>query len=232
VAEAADMNQSERRRCIEKNDLSTRTSVTIPQLACKYGVSENTIKADFIALETIGVAYCANPSGKPQLWFAVQPSNSLDMTLELAFALKYINDTVKTMLPDEIYQSIEHVFEAARATYHKKRNANHQSKVVRFERLTTQVDLSKHLALRHIDHDALNAVKSAISSGNQLLIEIDDCDHVLSDISVFEMENMLFLKGRSSGISGKTEQFNFCDITAAHEFDSLTNWRTATRRAA
>ncbi|CCQ11218.1 hypothetical protein PALB_20950 [Pseudoalteromonas luteoviolacea B = ATCC 29581] len=226
------MNQSERRRCIEKNDLSTRTSVTIPQLACKYGVSENTIKADFIALETIGVAYCANPNGKPQLWFAVQPSNSLDMTLELAFALKYVNETVKSMLPDDIYQSIEHVFEAAQSIYHKKRNANHQSKVMRFERLTAQVDLSKHLALRHIDYDALNAVKSAISSGNQLLIEIDDCDHVLSDVSVFEMDNMLFLKGKSIGSTSKIEQFNASEITAAYEFDSLTNWRTATRCAA
>lgn len=226
------MNQSERRRCIEKNDLSTRTSVTIPQLACKYGVSESTIKADFIALETIGVAYCANPNGKPQLWFAVQPSNSLDMTLELAFALKYVNDTVKAMLPDEIYQSIEHVFEAAQATYHKKRNANHQSKVVRFERLIAKVDLSKHLALKHISHDALSAVKSAISSGNQLLVETAFGEHVLNDVSVFELNNMLFLKGRSSGITGKIEQLNTCEITAVSEFDSLTNLRPATRRAA
>ncbi|MEJ6531753.1 hypothetical protein [Pseudoalteromonas lipolytica] len=226
------MNQSERRRCIEKNDLSTRTSVTIPQLACKYGVSENTIKADFIALETIGVAYCANPNGKPQLWFAVQPSNSLDMTLELAFALKYVNETVKAMLPDEIYQSIEHVFEAAQATYHKKRNANHQSKVVRFERLTAQVDLSKHLILKHIGHDALNTVKSAISSGSQLLVETASGEHVLNDVSVFELNNMLFLKGKSSGFNGRIEQFNACDIKAVNEFDSLTNLRPTTRRAA
>ena len=226
------MNQSERRRSIEKNDLSTRYSVTIPELAFKYGVSDNTIKSDFIALETIGVAYCANPDGKPQLWFAVQPSNSLDMTLELAFALKYVNETVKAMLPDEVYQSIEHVFEAAQVTYHKKRNANHQSKVVRFERLTAQVDLSKHLILKHISHDALNAVKSAISLGSQLLVETASGEHVLNDVSVFELNEILFIKGKSCGVTGKIEQFNTSEITAANEFDSQTHLRPATRCAA
>ena len=232
MAEVASMNQSERRRSIEKNDLSTRYSVTIPELACKYGVSENTIKSDFIGLETIGVAYCANPNGKPQLWFAVQPSNSLDMTLELAFALKYVNETVKAMLPDEIYHSIEHVFEAAQTTYHKKRNANHQSKVVRFERLTAQVNLSKHLALKHISYAALSAIKSAISSDNHLLIKTASGEHVLESVSIFELESMLFLKGKSTGVTGKIEQFNACDIAAAHKLDSLTDWRPTARRAA
>lgn len=221
------MNQSERRRLIEHHDLSTKVAVTIPELAIHYHVSENTIKADLLALETAGAAYCANPNGKPQLWFAVQNAHSLEMTLELALALNLVSKSVQRILPPEIYSSIEHVFDSANTTYQKNRIANHQSKVIRFERAVGNVDLNKHTVLNNIRPDVFNTMKSAICSDCELHFKTPDLDIVVSRISLIELKGRLFIRGISEG---KQCHLAASDILAARESKPL--WQESPRRAA
>jgi transposase len=223
------MNQSERRRTIENQYLSTRVEITIPELALIFGVSENTIKADLLALEVFGVAYCANPDGKPQKWYATQPTEPDEMSLELAFALKNVKEAVRTMLPAELYEAVSPMFEAANETYQKKQKANHQSKVVRFERSVASVDFSRHVALNNITVKVLESVKSAICSGNELKLEVDDCEHTISHVSVFEVDGDLYIKGKSIGMAAKAQQFLASEITAAREIDQQLLWHPLPR---
>ncbi|MFB2814329.1 hypothetical protein ACE014_10835 [Shewanella xiamenensis] len=221
------MNQAERRRLIEHHDLSTKVAVTIPELAIHYHVSENTIKADLLALEIVGAAYCSNPNGKPQLWFAAQNAHTLEMTLELAITLNLVSKSVQRILPPEIYRSIEHVFDAANATCQKKRIANHQSKVIRFERAVGNVDLNRHMVLNNIRPDVFNTVKSAICSDCELHFKTSDFDIVASRISLIELEGRLFIRGMSEG---KQCHLAASDILAATESKPL--WQESPRRAA
>lgn len=225
------MNQAERRRLIEHHNLSTKVAVTIPELAIHYHVSENTIKSDLLALEIVGAAYCPNPNGKPQLWFAVQNAHSLEMTLEmtleLAIALNLVSKSVQRILPPEIYRSIEHVFDAANATCQKKRIVNHQSKVIRFERAVGNVDLNMHTVLNNIRPDVFNTVKSAICSDCELHFKTPDLDIAVSRISLVELEGRLFIRGISEG---KQCHLAASDILAARESKPL--WQESPRRAA
>lgn len=221
------MNQAERRRLIEHHDLSTKVAVTIPELAIHYHVSENTIKADLLALEIVGAAYCANPNGKPQLWFAVHNAHFLEMTLELAIALNLVNKSLQRILPPEIYSSIEHVFDAANATYQKKRIANHQTKVVRFERAVGNVDLNMHTVLNNIRPDVFNTVKSALCSDCELHFKTPDLDIAASRISLIELEGQLFIRGMSEG---KQCHLAASEILAATELKPL--WQESPRQAA
>lgn len=216
------MNQSERRRMIENQYLSTRIARTIAELALIFDVAENTIKADLLALELYGVAYCANPGGKPQKWYATQRTQPEEMSLELAFALKNVKQSVKTLLPAELYEAVAPMFEAANETYEKKQKANYQSKVVRFDRSIASVDLNRHVALSNITVKVLESVKSAICSGNDLKLEVDDCEHTLSSISLFEVDGNLYVKGKPAGMALRAEQFLAKKITAAREIEPLS----------
>lgn len=199
------MKNTERLYAIANEELSVRIPKTIRELAMKFEVSENTMKSDLRELEFLGVSYCANPNGKPQLWFAVNSDNNLKMSLELAFALHTVNETIKAILPDEVYQSIEDVFGVAKATYQKKRNANHQSKVVKFEHAIKGIDLTKHLALSNIQLDVLGAVKSAVCSTRELNLETELGAFELSNISLSELDGKLFLKGMMAGCRYQVE---------------------------
>ncbi|QQK58801.1 DeoR family transcriptional regulator [Shewanella sp. LC6] len=221
------MKNTERLFMIAKEVLSVFNPTTIKQLVEQFGVSENTAKNDLLELESQGVAYCANPNGKPQLWFAVQNSPSLEMTLELAIALSLVSKSVQRILPPEIYRSIEHVFDAANATCQKKRTANHQSKVIRFERAVGNVDLNMHTVLNNIRPDVFNTVKSAICSDCELHFKTPDLNIVVSRISLIELKGQLFIRGMSEG---KQCHLAASDILAARESKPL--WQESPRRAA
>lgn len=221
------MKNTERLFMIAKEVLSVFNPTTIQQLVEQFGVSENTAKNDLLELESQGVAYCANPNGKPQLWFAVQNTPSLEMTLELAIALNLVSKSVQIILPPEIYRSIEHVFDAANATCQKKRTANQQSKVIRFEQAVGNVDLNMHMALNNIRPDVFNTVKSAICSDCELHFKTADFDIVVSRISLVELEGRLFIRGKSEG---KQCHLAASDILAATESKPL--WQESPRRAA
>lgn len=221
------MKNTERLFKIAKEVLSVFSPTTIRQLVEQFGVSENTAKYDLLELESQGVAYCANPNGKPQLWFAVQNSPSLEMTLELAIALNLVNKSLQRILPPEIYRSIEHVFVAANTIYHKKRIANHQSKVVRFERAVGNVDLNMHTVLNNIRPDVFNTVKSALCSDCELHFKTPDLDIIASRISLIELEGRLFIRGISEG---KQCHLAASEILAATELKPF--WQESPRQAA
>ena len=226
------MNQSERRRAIETKRLSTRVATTIPSLALIFGVTENTIKSDLLALEVYGAAYCANPEGKPQKWYATQASNDTDMSLELAFALKNVQQIIKTTLPAELYNTVAEYFDAANDTFQRKKKANHQSNVVKFERATGQIDLLKYCLNKHTNKNAFEAIKSAIYSDNDLALIVDNCEYELSGVSLVQLDETLYVKGQKSGHNGKTLQFNTEVITSARIPTHNASWnfpRRATR---
>lgn len=223
------MKNTERLYAIANEELSVRTPKTIRELAIKFEVSENTVKGDLRELEVLGACYCANPNGKPQLWFAVNSNNNLKMSLELAFALQAVNETIKAILPDEVYQSIEEVFGAAQATYQKKRNANHQSNVVKFERGTNGIDLKKHLALNNIQLDVLSAVKSALCSNRELSFETDLGAFELSNASLSELDGKLFIKGM---MAGRRYQVETSKIIKAGQLELRPAWKSKSREFA
>lgn len=225
------MNQSERRRAIENQHLSTRSSVTIPILASIFGVADNTIKSDLLFLETQGVALCENPDGKPQRWFAASPKGDLGMSLEMACAIKRVKEAAKVLLPEALFHEVECFFNAANDAYLSKQKANHQSKVIRYERSVSNVDFIKHLHLGQINSDVLEEVKSAIYKGNMLRLEIDGCEEVLSEISLIEFDGKLLLEGRAFGSRGKPLRFNTRNITGAWELE-LPPLRPVRNRAA
>jgi predicted DNA-binding transcriptional regulator YafY len=223
------MKNTERLYVIATEVLSVRIPITIGELAIKLEVAENTAKNDLRELEYQGVAYCSNPNGKPQLWFAAKPLNHLDMSLELAFALNSVNEVVKTMLPVETYQSIEHVFDLAHKFYFKKRNANHQSKVVRFECATNRVDLNRHLVLNNIQVDVLSTIKSALSSNSDLTFETQNGELTLSKVSLSEIDGRLFLKGM---MEGHSYHIDTLDISEIREVKDIPIWQSKRRLAA
>lgn len=220
------MKNTERLFTITKEVLSVCTPTTIRQLVERFGVSENTAKNDLLELEFQGIAYCANPNGKPQLWFAVPRTQSLEMPLELAVTLNLVDQAVQRMLPTEVYRSIEHVFEAARTTYKKKCIANHQSKVVRYERAVCQVDLHKHTALNNIRADVFTTVKSALCSDGEFHFKTSTGNTTVSNISLIELDGQLFIRGISEG---RRCHLAASDIIAASEQSPL--WQECPRRA-
>jgi hypothetical protein len=120
------MNQSERRKTIEKQYLSTRIAITIAELALMFDVAENFIKADLFILEVFAAPYCPNPNSKPQKWYATQLTKPEEMSLKLFFALKNVKAAVIPMLPAELYEAVSPVFEAANETYTQALKLVHQ----------------------------------------------------------------------------------------------------------
>lgn len=225
------MNQSERRRAIENQHLSTRRSVTIPALASIFRVAENTIKSDLLFFESQGVAVCENPNGKPQRWFAVRSKDDLEMTLEVACAIKRIEKTARVLLPKALFHEVECLFNAANDAYLSKQKANHQSKVIRYDNNVSDIDLMKHLHRGQIAADTLEEIKSAIYTGNMLRFETDECEEVLSDVSLVEVDEQLFLEGNMCGVSGKEKRFNTQCVSTA-EVTERPLFRSMRNRAA
>ena len=224
------MNQSERRRSIENHHLSTKVPVTIPELSRVFNVSENTIKADMIALEVLNVAYCLNPNGKPQKWCAVKPTNKMTMSIELAYTLKQLAVTAKIALPAALFEQIQEVFDEANDSYLSKHKSNHQSKVVRFERGTSQIDFAKHLHLGNISAEVLESVKSAIFSEESISIVSGNIEQTLTGLVVREFDNKLILEGKREGFGMGVVRISLREITAARVVPPFTDFHE--RRAA
>jgi hypothetical protein len=218
------MNQVVLQRKIEKH-LSTRRYRTVQWLATELELPESTVRYNLWAMSDDRVALCENPDAKPQKWYAVQPVNPVDMSLELAFVLKNVKETIKTMLPAALYREVEDVFKCANDTYQKKQLKTPNSSVVKFDRAIKNIDLNKHVLLGNVSADVLVQITEALYSESPLEIHSQIGEDSFKQISIFESENQLFLRGKGTGFSGKSTILNTADIFTAKNIEDTPDWR-------
>jgi hypothetical protein len=218
------MNQVALQRKIEKY-LSTRRYRTVQWLATELEMPESTVRYNLWAMSDDRVALCENPDAKPQKWYAVQPVNPVDMSLELAFVLKNVKETIKTMLPAALYREVEDVLKCANDTYQKKQLKTPHSTVVKFDRAIKNIDLNKHVVLGNVSADVLAQITESLYSESPIEIHTQKGEYSFKQISIFESEDQLFLRGKVTGFSGKSTILNAADIFTAKNIDDMPDWR-------
>jgi len=228
------LSTEERRLLIVSEYLSTRRSLTVPELALKLGVARNTAAEDLYCLERRGEAFPEDPNAKPVLWYATQPRNGMEMTAELAYALNCLSTVIQAHVPDAVFKDLKEPLQAANDMVKKAKARNPNDKLVRYSNVLSGIDLHKHIASGTINGDTVSVIKDAVFNDHDVAIELKDSWELLrlKSLKLSETNGTLFVRGINVDLPNDAIEFEAELITKIELREHLAWGKTPSRNRA
>jgi hypothetical protein len=215
------LNTADRRHNIKTLELSVHRYKTIPQLAAKYAVSENTIRSDLHWLSEIGAAHFQD--GKPQRWFACTVNALEGIDPELAYAVNVVLPVIKSQLPATVFERLQTHFDCANDAFYKVKRNNSQDNIVQYERKVRGINILEHITRGNITEGIVEVIKEVIFVNQDVEVRLqNESIHSLSDITLQEINGSLNIKGTDNETGNKSICFNSKDILAIEAKEYLS----------
>lgn len=207
------------------NNLSIHRPSTIEELSSKLERHYNTIRHNVYLLREKGLAFCPNHKAKPQEWYAVRDTSPIKLSPALAINLVTVHEMTKSVMPSAVYAEVQPLFEAAERVMKTCLQKNKLSPIVKYRHKIKNINMQKLSLNGAISGEALRVINDSMYSESEILVQTKEGEFKLQDISLVEMNDELFVKGKTIGFEARLRSINVSQITSAESLKDTPAWR-------